>query len=144
MSSTVYDPSQNEVVIGGYALTGVTSIKVKRGNDSFKVVDGVHPLYSARVRNFTRPFRLNVKLLQTSESNLILQRLYASSEVNANSFLRVEVVSNNGSGTQQSNISSHGYIISAPDLNREMETVDTEWEFVVNALEFSSLTDLIY
>lgn len=144
MSSVVYDPSKNEVVVGGYTLEGVTSIKVSRGGDSFKVIDGIHPIYSARVRNFTRPFRLNVKLLQTSESNLILQRLYASSEVNTNSFFRVEVVSNNGSGKQESNISSRGYILSAPDLVRENETVDTEWGFVVNALEFSSLTDLIY
>lgn len=144
MSSTVYDPSQNFVIIGGYTLTGVTSIRVNRGNDAYKNVDGIDPIYSARVKQFARPFRLIVKLLQTSESNLILQRLYASSEVNTNSFLRVEVVSNNGSGTQQSNISSHGYIISAPDLNREMEAIDTEWEFVVNALEFSSLTDLFY
>ena len=144
MSSTVYDPSQNEVVIGGYTLTGVTSIKVKRGNDSFKVVDGIHPLYSARVRNFTRPFRLNVKLLQTSESNQVLQRLYASSEVNANSFLRVEVVSSNGSSGTAPNISSTGYITSAPDLIREAEVNDTEWQFVVNTLEFTSLTDLIY
>lgn len=144
MSSTVYDPSQNFVIIGGYALTGVTSIRVNRGNDAYKNVDGIDPIYSTRVKQFTRPFRLIVKLLQTSESNQVLQRLYASSEVNANSFLRVEVVSSNGSSGAAPNISSTGYIASAPDLVREVEVNDTEWQFVVNTLEFTSLTDLIY
>ena len=144
MSSTVYDPSQNEVRIGGFALTGVTSIEIVRGKDSFKNIDGISPFYSARVRNFPTPFKLSVKLLQTSDSNYVLQHLYASSEANPNSFFRVEVVSSNASTSSINNISSSGYIMSAPNLKLDMEAVDREWVFVVNALELTGLTDLLY
>jgi hypothetical protein len=54
------------------------------------------------------------------------------------------VVSSNGSSGVSTNITSTGYITSAPDLIREMEASDTEWQFIVNTLEFTSLTDLIY
>ena len=144
MTSVVYDPSQNEVRIAGYVLTGVTSIRVNRGTDSFKNIDGIDPVYSARVKQFTRPFRLSVKLLQTSISNAILQDLYASSEVNANSFFRVEVSGANATDTQKPNISPTGYIMSAPDLVRDNDATETEWSFVVNALQFTALTDLLY
>ena len=143
MASVVYDPSENEVRVGGYALTGVTEIRVSRGNDSFKNVDGIDAIYSARIKQFPRPFRLTVKLLQTSDSNVVLQHLYASSEANPNSFFRVEVLSSN-SQPSKPNISSTGYILSAPDLVLASDTTDREWSFVVNTLQFTALTDLIY
>jgi len=143
MTSVVYDPSENEVRIGGYSLTGVVEIRVNRGNDSFKNIDGIDAVYSARVKSFPHPFRLNVKLLQTSDSNVVLQHLYASSEANANSFFRVEVLSSNSSPSKP-NISSTGYILSAPDLVLGNDTTEREWSFVVNALQFTALTDLIY
>ena len=57
MTSVVYDPSENEVRVGGYSLTGVTDIQVNRGNDSFKNVDGIDAIYSARIKQFPRPYR---------------------------------------------------------------------------------------
>lgn len=138
MTSVVYDPSENMVRIGGHTLTGVTSIVVQRGEDAFKVVNGIHSVYSAVVKNFKQPFKLTVKLLQTSESNSVLQYLFTSSEVLFNSFYRVEVI-----GQDTSHISSTCHILSAPDLSLENEAADRTWVFTVNAIDFSGLTDLI-
>ena len=143
MTSTVYNPSENLVRIAGYTLVGVTSIRVDRTTDTFKMVDGVHNLYSARVKNYKRPFKLIVKLLQTSESNQVLQYLSTSSEVTVNSFFRVEVLSQNTSGDIIPNLSSTGYVLSTPDLLLESDTNDSEWVFAVNAFDFSGFTDLI-
>ena len=143
MTSRVYDPSSNVVRVGGHTLTGVTSIKVKRGNDGFKQVDGISPLYSARVREYKRPFKLIVKLLQTSDSNSVLQYLYTSSEVTINSFFGVDVIGQNNQGKQVVHLSSTGFILSAPDLDLENDSSDREWVIVVNAFDYSGLTDLI-
>lgn len=143
MTSQVYDPSKNLVRVAGLILTGVTSIKLDRGNDLFKQVDGIHSLYSARVKQFKRPFKLSVKLLQTSDSNTVLQHLYTSSEVTYNSFFRVEVLSQATDGKMRANISSSGYINKAPDLTLESESNDLEWVFIVNAFDFSGLTDIV-
>jgi hypothetical protein len=143
MTSTVYDPSKNIVRIAGHVLVGVTDIRVNRGNDLFKTVDGIDPLYSARIKNFKRPFKLFVKLLQTSESNSVLQYLSTSSEVTYNSFFRVEVLSQGIDGKSKTNISSTGYVLSSPDLSLATDTNDMEWIFAVNAFDFSGLTDLI-
>lgn len=143
MTSTVYDPSKNIVRIANHILLGVTDIKVDRGNDVFKVIDGIHPRYAARVKMFKKPFKLTVKLLQTSESNSVLQYLSSSSEVTFNSFFRVEVLSQSTDGKSKVNISSTGYVLSTPDLSLGMETNDMEWIFVVNAFDYSGFTDLI-
>lgn len=143
MTSTVYDPSKNIVRIAGYALVGVTDIKVTRGNDVARTIDGIDPIYSARVKNFKRPFKLFVKMLQTSDSNSVLQYLTTSSEVMPNSFFRVEVISQSNDGKAKSNISSTGYVLSAPDLSLGSDTNDMEWVFQVNAFDYSGFTDLI-
>lgn len=143
MTSTVYDPSSNVVRIGGHSLIGVTSIKVKRGNDTFKMIEGVHPTYSARVKMFKRPFTLSVKLLQTSDSNRVLQYLNTSSEVLLNSFFRIELIGQDNKGKPVAHLSSTGCVLSAPDLDLEMDSIEREWVFMVNAFDYSGLTDLI-
>ena len=143
MSSRVYDPSKNSVRIAGHTLVGVLEIKVNRGNDSYKEIKGIHPIYAARVKTFTQPFKLTVKLLHTSPSNLVMQHLYASSEAMFNSFFRVEVLSQGSDGEIKSNLASTGYIVSAPDLVMDNESDDKQWHFVVNAFDTSGHTDLI-
>mgnify|MGYP001766895202 CR=1 FL=1 len=143
MTSTVYDPSKNIVRIGGYILTGVTDIRVVRGNDIARTIDGIDPLYSARIKNFKKPFKLFVKMLQTSESNSVLQYLSTSSEVMLNSFFRIEVISQAYDGKAKANISSTGFVLSAPDLLLGNDTSDMEWVFQVNAFDYSGFTDLI-
>lgn len=144
MTSNVYDPSKNIVRVAGLTLTGVTSIKIARGNELFKNVEGISSLDNARVKLFKRPFKLSVKLLQTSASNSLLQHLYSSSEGQFNSFFRVEVYSQDNNGLIRPNISSNGYIVSAPDLTLDMESSDYEWVFMVNPFDFSGLTDIIF
>ena len=143
MTSIVYDPSKNIVRVGGHTLVGVTDIRILRGVETFRVVEGVHPLYSARIKNFRRPFKLMVKLLQTSASNSVLQYLSTSSEVTVNSFFRVEVLSQNADGNVVANLSSTGYVLTSPDLLLGNDTNDREWTFMVNAFDFSGLTDII-
>lgn len=148
MTSSVYDPSENTVRVAGFTLTGVTSIEVRRAVDDFKVVHGINPIYSARVRNYKRPFTLTVKLLQTSESNSVLQYLSASSEAMFNSFFRVEVESKRPGilsltqGEKIVHLSSTGYVLSAPDLSLDSNTSDRTWVFAVNAFDVGSITDL--
>lgn len=144
MTSVVYDPSQTEVRIGGFALTGLTAVRIDRGNDSFKVVNGIHYAYSARIKNHATPLKMTVRLLQTSDSNAVLQDLYASSEVSTNSFVRVEVMSSNGSLDTKPNIASTGFISSAPSIVRGEEAVENEWTFVINSIENSALIELVY
>lgn len=143
MASYVYDPSRNAVRIAGHYIVGLTSIVVKRGEDVFKSAEGIDPLYSCRIKQFKRPFELQIRVLQASPSNSFLQHLYTSSEVVKNSFFTVEVLSQAYDGRVRPNIASTGYIQSAPDLTLVQDSSDSEWVFKVNAFDFSGLKDLI-
>lgn len=138
MDVTYYDPSQNRITIAGHTLIGVVSIAVKRNNQLFKNIDGISPVYSARVKMNKKPFTVTVAMLQTSISNTILKDLYNSSEQNINSFFDINVSSDKGI-----HLATTGYIQDSPDLQLEESLNNHTWTFVANAYSLGGVLDII-
>lgn len=128
MTVSMYDPSQNTLVIANYKVTGVVAISVQRGNPVSKTIGGISSLYSTRVKLKRRPFTLSVTVLQTSVSNLFLQNILSVSEQSPNSFIDIALYGTNG----VVHIESTGYMEAAPNLELEETLKDKTYTFKVN------------
>lgn len=139
MSLTFYDPSQNRVEIAGVAISGVTKISLRRGNAAVKKIQGIHDVYSARVKMNRTPFYLTISLLQTSPSLVYFERLLAHSERNPDSFFGIMVLGNGGTV----HINSTGYVETGADCDLEETVGERTWTFCVNPYIFGGLIDLL-
>lgn len=139
MALTFYDPSQNRLEIAGVAIGGVTRMSLRRGNVITKKVDGIHEVYSARVKMNRKPFVLTVSVLQTSPSLVYLEQLLSHTERNPDSFFGVTLIGNGGTV----HINSTGYVETGADCDLEEAVGERTWTFCVNPYVFGGLIDLL-
>lgn len=139
MSLTFYDPSENTLSVAGVTLGGITRISLRRGNVTTKKVDGIHEVYSARVKMNRKPFLLSITMLQTSPSLIYLEQLLARTERSPDSFFEVVLTGNGGIV----HIYSTGYIETGADCDLEEALGERTWTICVNPYAFGGLIDLL-
>lgn len=139
MSLTFYDPSENYLEIAGVQISGLTRIGLRRGNVVTKKVDGIHEVYSTRVKMNRKPFLLSISLLQTSPSNIILEQILSKTERSPDSFFGVLLAGSGGTV----HINSTGWIETGADCDLEEVVGERVWTMCISPYVFGGLIDLL-
>lgn len=107
-----YSPSDVVVSICGYVMTGIVSIQVEWGSDSFQIRKGIRGRHT-RVQSLDTSATMYLEFLQTSISNDVLNDLLLADKVYQSS--RISVSLNDNSGLTKI-LSTEAFVSGFPQL----------------------------
>lgn len=107
-----YSPSDVQLVIGGYQLTGWETISIARSVEGFTQIRGIRGKHT-RVRNADTSAIINIPLLQTSPSNDVLSTIHELDLENGTGRIALTLKDNSGRSLFSSN---EAYITNYPDV----------------------------
>jgi ABC-type uncharacterized transport system permease subunit len=129
-----YDSNKVVVIFGGVELTGFapdSKVSVARNTDAFTLQMGVDGK-GTRSKTNDRSGRFTVQLMQTSESNAILQAFATADELN-NAGVLPMLVKDLGGATLHA--AQQAWVVKQPDSAFNAEAEAREWVFETDVLD---------
>lgn len=132
MTVNTYSPSDVDLLLGGYKITGWKSISIKKDTESYTMIKGIRGK-NTRVRNYNKSAMIEITLAQTSATHDVLSQVHHSDivdsdadELSTSDCARLEVSLKDRSGTSTFQ-SEDAYIVSYPDVTLSDKLEDKVW-----------------
>ena len=132
-----YDPLQVSVIVGAHIVTGFadgTFVSVERNNQTFELVSGASG-ETARSKSNDRSGTITITLLQTSESNSVLQGFATADELSNSGKFPVIVKDNNGESLYEA---TEAWIQQPATAEFSKEISEREWVLETGQLIMAS------
>jgi hypothetical protein len=133
LTVNTYSPSDIDLLIGGYKVTGWKSINIKKDAASYIFIRGIRGK-NTRVRNYNKSALIEIVLAQTSATNDIFSEVHRKDivdndydELNTADCARLEISLKDRSGTSVFQ-SEDAYIVSYPDVTFSDNFEDRSWK----------------
>lgn len=131
MSINTYSPSDVELYLDGYKVTGWVTISIKRNRDSYTFVSGIRGK-NTRIRNYDKSATITLNVLQTSETHDILSEIHRQDIIDEdnetstadNARLIVTLRDSSGSSAFQS---EDAFITGYPELKFSQDFEERTW-----------------
>ena len=132
MTINTYSPSDVDLFIDGYKVTGWEKISIKRDRDSYTHIAGIRGK-NTRVRNYDKAAIITLNVQQTSETHDILSEIHRQDTVDnetdetaTTDNARLEITLKDRSGTSAFQ-TQDAYITGYPDLTFSQDFEDRVW-----------------
>ena len=132
MNINTYSPSDVQLSIDGYKVTGWVTISIKRSRDSYTLVSGIRGK-NTRVRNYDKSAIITLNVLQTSETHDILSEIHRQDTIDIgledatttdNARLVITLKDESGSSAFQS---EDAFIVGYPELKFSQDFEERAW-----------------
>ena len=123
-----YSPENVKVTVGGAPISGFadgTFIKVSRASDAFTKVTGADGSVT-RVKSADKSGEITITLMQSSQSNAILQAIALVDETSGKGVVPIAILELN---TGNAFVTGSAWIKKVPDAEFGKETTNREWVF---------------
>ena len=124
MKVYTYSPSDVILSVGGYVISGITSITVQRNTPAFKIVRGIRG-QNTRVYNKDTSADMTVQLLQTSISNDLFSIIEQEDEKYRTGRLEISLKDTSGTTVWESD---EAFIEGQPSVTLDKDLTDRVWK----------------
>lgn len=124
MKVYTYSPSDVVLSVGGYIISGITSVAAQRNTPAFKIVRGIRG-QNTRVYNKDTSAEMTVTLLQTSISNDLFSIIEQEDEKYRTGRLEISLKDTSGTTVWESD---EAFIEGLPSTTLGKDLTDRTWK----------------
>ena len=131
-----YDPAKVSVIVGGHIVQGFADgefVSAARNNDTFSRVGGADG-EQTRAKSNDRSGTITITLMQSSNSNGVLQGFASADEVSNGGLVPVLIKDSNGNELV---IATKAWVQKPSDRGFGKENTDRQWVFETGELIFA-------